>query len=117
MAHCPVTGANACADESPFMIFAGIEQVVQIHRLMGAVEVTDADVENPGPELCTTVIRPGYGRLQVREMVQVQGPAHDLGFSWSRQRCNFINDFPPSINTARNNVNNQLGRRAAKALL
>jgi hypothetical protein len=80
LSHCPVTGANACADQSPIKVFAGIEQIIQIHCLMRPVEVANADVKNAGSELRAMVARPGYGGLQVREMAQVQGLTHDAGF-------------------------------------
>ena len=48
LAHVDVGVAHARADERPVVVVAGVEQVVEIDRLMGAVEVADADVEDAG---------------------------------------------------------------------
>jgi hypothetical protein len=80
LSHRPVTGANACADESPIKVFASIEEIIQIHRLVSAMKVADANVKDAGTELHTMIAWRSYGWLQIRELGQVQDPAHDDGF-------------------------------------
>ncbi len=58
------------------MVFAGIEQVVQINRLVGAVEVSDADMQDAGMERLASVLRPGNCRGQIREIGKIQALAH-----------------------------------------
>ena len=39
---------HAGADERPVVVAPGIEQVVEIDRLMGAVEIADAEMHDAG---------------------------------------------------------------------
>ena len=46
-AHVDVRLAHARADERPVAIGAGVEEIVEIDRLMGAMKVADADMNDP----------------------------------------------------------------------
>ncbi len=47
-AHVDVVFAHAGADDRPVVIASRSEQIVEIDRLMGAVEIADADVNDSG---------------------------------------------------------------------
>ena len=42
---------HAGADDRPVVVAAGIEQLVEIDGLMGAVEIADAEMQDAGREL------------------------------------------------------------------
>ncbi len=56
-AHVDVRLAHARADERPVVVGAGVEKVVEIDRLMGAMEVADADVDDSRLEIGAPIFR------------------------------------------------------------
>jgi len=81
LAHRLVGGANADADQRPVVVAAKIEEVVEIDRLMRAVEVADADVHDAGRERARIIRGDCGGLAQFLERTTAQlnrhnGPPH-----------------------------------------
>ncbi len=66
--HVDVGLAHAGADDRPIAIDPGIEQVVEIDRLMGAVKVADADMEDAGLEVGPPVVRLAHARAATEQV-------------------------------------------------
>ena len=58
-AHVDVVFAHAGADDRPVVIAPGGEQIVEINRLMRAMEIADADVNDAGAEIGAVIARRG----------------------------------------------------------
>ena len=57
VAHLAVGGHHADAADAPFVREALLQQPVDVHGLMRAVEVTDADMHDADAELVAVVVR------------------------------------------------------------
>ncbi len=75
-AHVDVGLAHARADDRPFMVGPGVEKVVEIDRLMGAVKVADADMDDARLEIGPAVVGLAHARRQLREGGRREFDAH-----------------------------------------
>jgi hypothetical protein len=64
LAHQFVGVAHAGSDDRPVEVGAGVEQFVEINRLMGAMEIADADMKDARLELASRVS--GRGDRELR---------------------------------------------------
>ena len=73
MAASPAAGRRRGAQSRDL---AGVEEVVEIDRLMRAMKIADADMQDSGAQRVTAVARLGDGGRQGAEARKIQGLAH-----------------------------------------
>ena len=76
VANSLVVGSHAGADQRPLVVFAGIEEIVEVNRLMRAVKISDADVENTGTKHPPVVGRAANGRVEGGQRSQAERLGH-----------------------------------------
>ena len=79
---------HAGADQRPVMIAAGVEEVVEIDGLMGAVEIADAEMQDAGAQIGAPVAGPAtlLGKLAERFGRQFALTADALSFMFRSAR-------------------------------
>ena len=104
LSHRSIAWADACADEGPVKVLPGIEEFIQVHRLVSAMKIADADVENAGSEVCAIISRFCDRMRQVCKMGELQSLAHGNSLGRERKR-HWRTNSAPSITIDCNNVN------------
>ena len=75
-AHAVIGLPHTGADQSPVMVEAEIEQIVEIDRLMGAMEIADAEMHDASPERAGIIGRHGGRLSQFLERIARQFDRH-----------------------------------------
>ncbi len=86
VAHGPVGRHHAGADDRPVMRLAGVEQVIEIDRLMSAVEVADPEMQDAGGQALGIIGRHGGGGRSVIQARQRKLHSHCLYSSLALRR-------------------------------
>src|SRR6185437_10301000 len=63
--------------DRPVMIAAGVEEIVEIDRLVGAVKIADADMNDAGAKVAASIFRSRDACGQARERRRGEFDAHD----------------------------------------
>jgi hypothetical protein len=75
--HRPVASTDAGTDQSPIEISSGIEEIIEVHGLVGAVKVTNTNMQDASLKLFTGISRLGDAGRQVREISEIQALVHE----------------------------------------
>ena len=77
LANVDIGVTNTGADNRPVMIAAGVEQIVEIDRLMRPVKIADANMNDAGAKIGALVFRTRNACRQARKRRRRKFDAHD----------------------------------------